>query len=285
MRIIERTSEMQRQADDWRRQGKRIAFVPTMGYLHAGHLSLMEVARRHGDVVVASIFVNPTQFGPNEDFTQYPRDTERDLRLCREVGVDAVFLPGVEDIYPRGYQTYVDVTGLTAPLCGRSRPGHFRGVATVVVKLFNIVKPHAAVFGEKDYQQLMTIRRMVLDLNLDIEVVGHPIVREDDGLAMSSRNSYLDPGQRRTALRLNRSLAVAQQLVEEGEHRGEIILERVRGVLEGDNGIRVDYAELCHPETLDPVSFVDGPVLLALAAYVGRTRLIDNRVLDPGSSR
>lgn len=285
MRIIERTSEMQHQADDWRRQGRRIAFVPTMGYLHTGHLSLMQAAREYGDVVVISIFVNPTQFGPNEDYTHYPRDTERDLRLARDVGVDAAFLPGVEEIYPRGFQTYVDVSDLTGPLCGRSRPGHFRGVTTVVAKLFNIVKPHAAIFGEKDYQQLMTIKRMVMDLNMDMQVIGHPIVREADGLAMSSRNSYLDAAQRQSALRLNRSLAAAQQLVEGGEQRTEVILERVRGLVEGGGDVRVDYVELRHPETLDTVSIVDGPVLLALAAYVGRTRLIDNRVLAPLASR
>jgi pantoate--beta-alanine ligase len=283
MRIIERTSEMQQQADDWRRQGKTIAFVPTMGYLHTGHLTLMQAARQHGDVVVMSIFVNPTQFGPNEDYTRYPRDTERDVRLAAEVGVDVAFIPGVEEIYPRGFQTYVEVTELTVPLCGRSRPVHFRGVATVVAKLFNIVKPHAAVFGEKDYQQLVTIKRMVTDLNMDTLIVGHPIVREADGLAMSSRNSYLDAAQRQTALRLNRSLATAQDLVEGGEKRSEVILERVRGVLENGGGVRLDYVELCHPETLGKVSIVDSSVLLALAVYVGSTRLIDNRVLIPST--
>jgi pantoate--beta-alanine ligase len=190
-------------------------------------------------------------------------------------------MPGVEEIYPRGFQTYVEVSELTVPLCGRSRPGHFRGVATVVAKLFNIVKPHAAVFGEKDYQQLVTIKRMVTDLNMDTVIIGHPIVREADGLAMSSRNSYLDAAQRQSALRLNRSLAEAQQLVEGGEKRSETILERVRRVLEEGGGVRLDYVELCHPETLDAVSIVDGPVVLALAAYVGKTRLIDNRVLIP----
>lgn len=281
MRIIEHASEMQQQADDWRRQGKRIAFVPTMGYLHAGHLTLMQEARRYGDVVVMSIFVNPAQFGPNEDFTRYPRDIERDVRLAGEVGVDIAFIPGVEEIYPSGFQTFVEVTDVTAPLCGLSRPGHFRGVTTVVAKLFNLVKPHAAIFGEKDYQQLVTIRRMVTDLNMDTVIIGHPIVREDDGLAMSSRNTYLDATQRQTALRLSRSLGIAQRLVEEGEQRSDIILEAVRGQLEAGGGARVDYVELCHPETLERAPNVTGPTLLALAVFVGRTRLIDNRMLIP----
>ena len=281
MRIIEHASEMQQQADKWRREGKRIAFVPTMGYLHAGHLTLMQAARQYGDLVIMSIFVNPAQFGPNEDFARYPRDIERDVRLASEVGVEAAFIPRVEEIYPSGFQTYVEVTDVTTPLCGRSRPGHFRGVTTVVAKLFNLVKPHTAVFGQKDYQQLVTINRMVTDLNMDTEIVGHPIVRETDGLAMSSRNSYLDASQRRTALRLSRSLEAAQHLVEEGEQRSDIILERVRETLEAGDGLRVDYAELCHPETLEKAPKVNGPTLLALAAYVGSTRLIDNRLLLP----
>lgn len=281
MRIIERVSEMQQQADLWRREGKRIAFVPTMGFLHTGHLTLMQAARRYGDVVVTSIFVNPMQFGPNEDYSRYPRDMERDLRLATEVGVDAAFLPGVEELYPNGFQTHVEVERVTAPLCGRSRPTHFRGVATVVAKLFHSVKPHAAVFGEKDYQQLVTIRRMAADLNMDIDIVGHPIVREADGLAMSSRNTYLDADQRQTALGLSRSLEEAQRLVDTGERRGGTILEKVRAVIEGGGKARVDYIELCDPETLEGIQRVEGPTVLALAVYVGSTRLIDNRMLLP----
>lgn len=281
MRIIESISEMQQQADTWRREGKRIAFVPTMGYLHDGHLTLMQAAREHGDVVVISIFVNPTQFGPGEDFQRYPRDFERDVRLAARVGVDVVFVPKTGEMYPEAYQTYVEVTEVTKPLCGKSRPGHFRGVTTVVAKLFNIVKPHAAIFGEKDFQQWVAIRKMARDLSMDVEVIGHPIVREADGLAMSSRNTYLSSEERSTALRLSRSLAEAQSLIDAGEQRGEVILKRVGEIIEADELIRLDYAKLCWPDTLEDVSLIDGPTLLALAAFVGRTRLIDNRVLQP----
>jgi pantoate--beta-alanine ligase len=281
MRIIESISEMQQQSNAWRREGRRIAFVPTMGYLHAGHLALMQSARKHGDVVVISIFVNPTQFGPGEDFERYPRSFEKDVSMATEVGVDVVFVPQAREMYPEGYQSYVEVTQVTQPLCGRSRPGHFRGVATVVTKLFNIVKPHAAIFGEKDFQQLMTLSRMVRDLNMDVEIVAHPIVREADGLAMSSRNAYLSDEQRRIALNLSRSIEEAQRLLENGELRCEVILKRVREILEAGGSIRLDYAELRRPDTLEDVSRIDGPTLLALAAYVGQTRLIDNRVLTP----
>jgi pantoate--beta-alanine ligase len=279
MRIIERISEMQHQAAVWRSEGRRIVLVPTMGYLHDGHLTLMREARKHGDEVVVSIFVNPTQFGPGEDFERYPRDMARDVTLAREAGVSVVFAPPVNEMYPERYQTFVEVTEVARPLCGQSRPTHFRGVTTVVMKLFNIVKPHATVFGEKDFQQLMVIRRMVSDLNLDVEVIGHPIVRESDGLAMSSRNAYLDSGQREVALSLNRSLADAEHLVESGEKHGEIVLEKVEERLKGNGELRIDYAKLCDPETLQDVTEIRGPTLLALAAFVGKTRLIDNKVL------
>ena len=205
--------------------------MPTMGYLHDGHLELMRALRRRSDVLVASVFVNPAQFGPNEDLARYPRDLERDIRLMTEAGVDIAFIPQARDIYPDGYQTFVNVTEVTAPLCGRSRPAFFRGVATVVAKLFNIVRPHAAIFGEKDFQQLVTIRRMVQDLNMDIEIIGHPTVREADGLAMSSRNAYLTPEQHEKAIRLNRSLREAQTLVQSGERSSAVILDKVREVL------------------------------------------------------
>jgi pantoate--beta-alanine ligase len=279
MRIIESTSEMQQEADAWRLKGQKIALVPTMGYLHDGHLELMRKGRELGDVLVISIFVNPTQFGPSEDLARYPRDIERDVRLATGIGVDAVFLPSAEEMYPHGYQTYVEVTDVTKPLCGRSRPGHFRGVATVVTKLFNILKPHAAIFGEKDFQQLVTIRRMALDLNMDVQIVSHPIVREPDGLAMSSRNKYLSSEERQTALRLSRSLMAAQGMVESGERSGEVILKRVREILGSGRGLQIDYVQLCRPDTLDEVARIEGPALLAIAAYVGTTRLIDNRVL------
>jgi pantoate--beta-alanine ligase len=283
MRIIEKVSEMQQQADAWRREGKRIAFVPTMGYLHQGHLELLRTARRLGDLTLMSIFVNPSQFGPGEDYQSYPRDLDRDIRLATEVGTDVAFVPLPEEVYPEGYQTHVEVTGVTRNLCGRSRPVFLRGVATVVTKLFHIVKPHAAVFGEKDFQQLVTIRRMVRDLNMDVDIVGHPIVRESDGLAMSSRNVYLNAEQRRIALRLNQSLQRAQVLVDAGERRAEALLAMVKDFLTGDDGVRIDYVQLCQPETLEDVSLIDGPALLALAAWVGPARLIDNCVLRPPS--
>jgi pantoate--beta-alanine ligase len=280
MRIIESVSEMQRLADTWRRQAERIAFVPTMGYLHKGHLDLMRMAREIGSKVVISIFVNPTQFAPNEDFESYPRDFERDIRLATEVGVDVAFIPQTGEIYPDGYQTYVNVTEVTGNLCGRSRPVFFRGVATVVTKLFHIVKPHAAIFGEKDFQQLVTIRRMVKDLNMDIDVVGHPTVREDDGLAMSSRNAYLKPEERPIALRLSRSLGQAQALIDSGERDAEVILNAIKEHLTSGGSAKIDYVQLCHPETLEDVARIEGPTVLAMAVWVGKTRLIDNRMLQ-----
>lgn len=283
MRIIESVTEMQQQAEAWRREGKRIALVPTMGYLHEGHLTLMREACNHGDEIVVSIFVNPTQFGPNEDFERYPRDMERDVLLAEGVGATAIFAPSVREMYPDRYQTFVEVMDVTQPLCGRSRPVHFRGVTTVVAKLFNIVKPHDAVFGEKDFQQLTVVRRMVSDLNMDVRIIGHPIVRESDGLAMSSRNVYLTPSQREAALNLNRALKEADQLATKGERRGQAILEKVKERIGSNGELRIDYAQLCDPETLEDVFELKGPTLLALAVFVGNTRLIDNRVLNaPG---
>lgn len=280
MRIIEKVSEMQQQADAWRREGKRIALVPTMGYLHRGHLTLMQKARNHADIAVMSVFVNPIQFGPGEDFERYPRDMERDVRLAKEAGVDVAFSPSATDMYPEGYQTHIEVTEVTRPLCGKSRPGHFQGVTTVVGKLFHIVKPHTAIFGEKDFQQLVAIRRMVKDLNMDIEILGHPIVREEDGLAMSSRNVYLNSEQRNNALRLSQSLREAQTLVRQGERNSAAVLAQVRNILEAGEDMRIDYAEMRHPETLQEAQQIEGPTLLALAVFVGATRLIDNCVLN-----
>ncbi len=279
MEVIKDTKEMQRRAEAWRLQGRRIAFVPTMGYFHEGHLSLMREGRRLGDVLVVSIFVNPTQFGPSEDYERYPRDLERDLRLAEEVGVDVVFAPQAEEMYPEGFQTYVEVTELQKHLCGRFRPGHFRGVATVVAKLFNIVKPHVAIFGRKDYQQLLIIRRMVEDLNMDVEVVGMPTVRESDGLAASSRNTYLRPEERQAALALYRSLKRAEELFAEGRRHPSDILREVHSVLDKEPLLQVEYVELCHPETLQPLEGEFQRGLLAIAARVGSTRLIDNIVL------
>lgn len=281
MKLIKSIEEMQRLADLWRRDGKVIAFVPTMGYLHDGHLALMKLARAKGDVLVISIFVNPIQFGPKEDYSRYPRDLERDMQLAKTVGVDAVFAPEVSEMYPEGFQTVVDVTELSKPLCGKSRPGHFRGVATVVTKLFNIVKPHVAVFGEKDFQQLTVIRKMVKDLNMDITIIGHPIVREPDGLAMSSRNVYLSPKERVIALRLSQSLSIARRLVRQSVLDGREILRAVVSHLCQDDGLSLDYAELRDPDTLEEIPVINKPTLLAIAAFVGNTRLIDNCILDP----
>lgn len=281
MRVIDTVAEMQQQANQWRREGLVIGFVPTMGYLHQGHLELMRCAKGKSDRVVVSIFVNPTQFAPGEDFERYPRDLDRDMGLMHSVGVDAVFTPTVADMYPEGYQTYVEVGEVTRPLCGAKRPGHFRGVTTVVAKLFHIVKPHVAVFGEKDYQQLLTIRRMVRDLAMDVEIVGHPIVREPDGLAMSSRNVYLSEEERREALLLSQALAEATRLARSGERAAAALVSAAQRVLEQGSRVRIDYAELRDADTLQEMDTLDRPGVLALAAYVGKARLIDNAVLRP----
>ncbi len=281
MRVIDTVGEMQQEANLWRREGRIIGFVPTMGYLHEGHLALMRCAKERSDRLVVSVFVNPTQFAPGEDFERYPRDLDRDLALMQSVGVDVVFAPTVSDMYPDGFQTYVEVGEVTQPLCGAKRPGHFRGVTTVVAKLFHIVKPHVAVFGEKDYQQLLTIRRMVHDLAMDVEIVGHSIVREPDGLAMSSRNVYLSPEERGEALLLSQALAEASRLVQAGERDVSTLVSAVRKILEQGTHVRIDYAELRDAETLEEMASLDRPGVLALAAYVGQARLIDNAVLRP----
>lgn len=279
MKIISNVSDMQRWADDARRRGQRIGFVPTMGYLHAGHLSLVEIARRHADLVVASIFVNPMQFGPTEDLSKYPRDLERDSELLRDAGTDVLFFPSEAEMYPRGFQTSVTVENVTRGLCGAARPVHFRGVTTVVTKLFNVVKPHVAVFGKKDYQQWITIRRLVTDLNLDIEIIGGDIVREADGLAMSSRNAYLSAAQRSAALCLSRALAVAEAAIQRGESQADSVREAAQRVIAGEPAAQLDYIEIVTSDTLEPVTEIAGEVLIALAVFIGKTRLIDNRVV------
>ncbi len=284
MKIVDDIKEMQTLAESLRCQDKKIVFIPTMGYLHEGHLSLMRYGREVGDILIASIYVNPAQFAPGEDFEEYPRDFERDVELAGEVGVDIIFTTTDRDMYPEGYQTYVEVKEVTKNLCGRSRPIFFRGVATVVTKLFNIVKPHVAIFGEKDYQQLVTIKRMVRDLNFDIEIIGRPIVREPDGLAMSSRNAYLSDDERKSALSLSRSLKIAQDMVAEGETSSRKIIERVHDEITGEPHTRIDYVQICHPETLIDVDDISGGGLLALAVWVGNTRLIDNCMLKAAES-
>ena len=263
-----------------RLKGKRLGLVPTMGALHEGHLSLVRAAKAQSDVVAASIFVNPTQFAPNEDFNKYPRAFERDCELLEKEGVDLLFAPSLEEMYPQKPITYVTVEGLSDKLCGRSRPGHFRGVTTVVAKLFHIIEPDVAFFGQKDLVQLTLIRRMVRDLNFPVEIVGCPIVREPDGLAMSSRNAYLSPEQRRQALVLYRSLTRVQADFRTGERNAARLISAGREIFSAESSVRLDYLEIVDPETLDPVTEVDRPGLVAVAAFVGTTRLIDNVVLQ-----
>jgi pantoate--beta-alanine ligase len=272
---------MQVSAEEGRRQGKRIVLVPTMGFLHQGHLSLMQEGRRRGDLLVMSIFVNPTQFGAGEDYEAYPRDMERDQDLARQAGVDIIFAPSAGEIYPAHYQTYVNVEEVTKYLCGASRPTHFRGVTTVVCKLFNIVKPHAAIFGEKDFQQLVVIRRMVTDLNLDVEIVGMPTYRERDGLAMSSRNSYLTPPERTAALCISQALKQAAALFGQGERRAKALVQAAQNIIAAEPLARIDYLTLCDTEELKDLSQVDREAVLAVAVRIGKARLIDNVVLKP----
>ena len=278
MRIVRNPKEMQCLAFSFLKTGREVGFVPTMGYLHEGHLSLVRRARRENDVVVVSIFVNPIQFGPNEDYDRYPRDLERDRIILEKERVDYLFCPSVQDMYPQGFSTYVEVKGLTEELCGASRPGHFRGVATVVTKLLNIVLPTRAYFGEKDFQQLQVVRRLVRDLNLPVEIVGCPIVREKDGLAMSSRNVYLTESERKSALSLYKGLKLAKELFERGERRVNVIKERVKDLILSFPGTKIDYVEIVSPSDLNPVDEVREGDVIALAVFVGNTRLIDNYV-------
>jgi len=276
MKIIRDPKRMQAQAAAWRAEGKRIGLVPTMGYLHAGHLSLVRLAAARADVVVVSIFVNPTQFGPREDLNRYPRDFVRDRSNCRGAGVDAIFYPAAAAMYPPDYSVYVNEERLSAGLCGARRPGHFRGVCTVVAKLFNLVSPHVAVFGEKDAQQLRVLRRMTRDLNFPIEIVAGPIAREPDGLALSSRNTYLTPAQRRAAPELRRALEETAARYSAGERSAARLRAALRRRLARIPGARVDYVELVDDATLRPVRRVEKPALVALAVWFGKTRLIDN---------
>lgn len=278
MKIVKTVKEMKEIALQARGAGKTIAFVPTMGFFHEGHLSLMREGRKRGDLLIVSLFVNPTQFSPNEDFNKYPRDFERDRKMAEEVGVDVLFAPESIEMYPSDHQTIVRVEKVTQNLCGRSRPTHFQGVTTVVLMLFEIVMPHVAIFGEKDYQQLVTIQQMVKDLHMNVEVLGSPTVREPDGLAMSSRNSYLQPQERKAALSLYRSLQKAKELFEKGERRADRILGEVEKILQSEPLVKIDYAQICDAHTLQDVDRIEGDVVVALAAYLGKTRLIDNLV-------
>ncbi|MCD6526434.1 MAG: pantoate--beta-alanine ligase [Desulfuromonas sp.] len=279
MEIINSVSEMQQRMLAARAQGKTISFVPTMGFLHQGHLSLLHEGRGRGDLLVLSIFVNPTQFGPNEDFDSYPRDLQRDLDLAQTTGVDIVFTPDASQMYPSGSATTVSVAELTSNLCGASRPGHFDGVTTVVNKLFNIVLPHVALFGMKDFQQLAVIRKMVVDLNMPVEVVGMPIVREADGLAMSSRNSYLSADLRQQGLALIAAVRAACGAAAAGETDAQQLIAQVEQIIIAQSDARIDYIQICHDLTLQDMTLVDEHAVLLLAVKFGATRLIDNHYL------
>jgi pantoate--beta-alanine ligase len=281
MEVLRTVIDMVSWRDEQLRLGRTIGFVPTMGYLHRGHLALVEEAKRRADGVVVSIFVNPKQFSAGEDLDKYPRDLDRDLRLCRDVGVDVVFAPEGAEMYPPGYQTRVVVEQLGQNLCGQYRPDFFSGVTTVVTKLFSVVRPHLAVFGEKDFQQLTVVRRLSRDLNLGVEIVGHPTVREEDGLAMSSRNAYLSPEERRSALSLSRSLLAARRMVAEGERGVSVLVERVKAMIESEPHTRPQYVQVVDDETMTDLATVTPRAVMALAVFVGRARLIDNMRLWP----
>ncbi len=278
MKIVNTIQEMQALSEDLRKE-KRIGFVPTMGYLHKGHLSLVKKARELGDIVVVSIFVNPIQFGPTEDLSKYPRDFQRDVTLLEEEKTDIIFSPDSKEVYPEGYSTYIQVKELENYLCGQSRTGHFTGVATVVAKLFHIVKPHFAVFGQKDYQQLRIIEKMVKDLNMDIEIVPYPTVREKDGLAMSSRNTYLNPAEREKALLIYASIKKVEELFKKGQRKASTLRDEAMKVLRSKDGVDIEYVSICNPDTLIEVDQVKNKALLAIACRVGKTRLIDNIIL------
>jgi pantoate--beta-alanine ligase len=282
MKIINSIVHMQALAIAPEREGRRIAFVPTMGFLHEGHASLLREGRKLGDVLVLSIFVNPIQFGKNEDLDRYPRDMERDCQIAEACGVDIVFIPTAAEMYPQGFQTGVTVRDISLPLCGGSRPGHFDGVATVVAKLFNIVRPDVALFGNKDYQQLAVIRRMTADLNMPVEIVGMPIVREVDGLAMSSRNAYLSQPERQSALCLFRAIKLARELFAAGERSAAVLTRKTRAVIEQEPAAAIDYIEFRDGAMLQELEVADSSTLLALAVKIGQTRLIDNTVLGEG---
>ena len=285
MEIIESPEQMRDRSETLRLARHTISLVPTMGYLHEGHLELMRVGKKHSNKLIISIFVNPSQFGPNEDLDQYPRDTAGDLEKAREVGVDVVFLPSAQEMYPEGFQTNVQVKGIAQHLCGISRPGHFEGVTTVVAKLFNITKPHMAVFGQKDFQQLTVISQMVMDLNMDIQIVGVPTVRDPDGLATSSRNKFLNEEERISALSLKKSLDLAVEMFRGSERDAGVIQKAIESLILSHPHTEIGYVTLCNPVTLKDIETITDEALLALAVRVGTTRLIDNCVLRSDSDK
>jgi pantoate--beta-alanine ligase len=280
MKIESTVNAVRTQVKEWKKQGLTVGLVPTMGYLHEGHASLIKAARANNDKVVVSIFVNPMQFGPKEDLASYPRDLDKDSALCESLGVDIIFHPEPEEMYHDGFSSFVDMTVLTQELCGLSRPVHFRGVCTVVNKLFNIVQPDRAYFGQKDAQQLAVIRHMVDDLNMDIEIVGCPIVREEDGLAKSSRNTYLSAEERQAALILSKSIRLGQEMVEKGETDTTKVVEAMKELISTEPLAKIDYVKAVDGLTMQQISKVQKPMLVAIAVYIGSTRLIDNFIVE-----
>ena len=279
MKIVGTVKEVREQVKEWKKQGLSVGFVPTMGYLHEGHKSLMDAARKGNDKVVVSIFVNPMQFGPTEDLATYPRDLDHDAALCESAGVDLIFHPEAEEMYEKDFCSFVDMTGLTEGLCGKTRPIHFRGVCTVVNKLFNIVTPDHAYFGQKDGQQLAVIKRMVRDLNMDIEIVGCPIVREEDGLAKSSRNTYLSPEERKAALILSKTVALGKELAKTEKDANKVV-EAMKKNIETEPLAKIDDVEAVDALSMAPVEKLEGTCMLAMAVYIGKTRLIDNTLIN-----
>lgn len=279
MKIVGTVKEVREQVKEWKKQGLSVGFVPTMGYLHEGHKSLMDAARKGNDKVVVSIFVNPMQFGPTEDLATYPRNLDHDAALCESAGVDLIFHPEAEEMYEKDFCSFVDMTGLTEGLCGKTRPIHFRGVCTVVNKLFNIVTPDHAYFGQKDGQQLAVIKRMVRDLNMDIEIVGCPIVREEDGLAKSSRNTYLSPEERKAALILSKTVALGKELAKTEKDANKVV-EAMKKNIETEPLAKIDYVEAVDALSMAPVEKLEGTCMLAMAVYIGKTRLIDNTLIN-----
>lgn len=280
MEIYGEISKVRAAVKAWKKEGLTVGFVPTMGYLHEGHKSLIDAARKENDRVVVSIFVNPMQFGPTEDLESYPRDLKKDSALCKAAGVDIIFHPEPEEMYADGFCSYVDMNGLTTELCGKSRPIHFRGVQTVVLKLFHIVTPDRAYFGQKDAQQLAVIRRMVKDLNVDTTIIGCPIIREADGLAKSSRNTYLSEKERQAALVLNHSLKAGKALVDAGETRASVIKSAITAEIKKEPLAKIDYVDVVDFDTITPVETLTGSILVAIAVYIGKTRLIDNFIVE-----
>ncbi len=279
MEIIRTIEEMRRAVRKEKSRGRTVGLVPTMGYLHEGHLSLVRLARSEADVTVVSLFVNPIQFGPKEDLKSYPRDFDRDAAMLRKAKTDYLFAPADEEMYPREHRTFVEVHDLQDRLCGRTRPGHFRGVCTVVMKLFQAIEPDCAVFGQKDAQQALILRRMVADLNVPVRLIVAPIIREPDGLALSSRNTYLDTAERKASLVLSQSLAEARAMVDAGGRDAAAVLEAIRTRIEAEPRARIDYIEAVDPENLNPVAQLRDGTLIALAVFIGRTRLIDNLII------